>query len=77
MTAPIGPAERSKGELDKKLSDLNNVPLFMQTMPEDPSENPTLAALQSLVHEGSPDGTLRHCGISKPWLKKLRTREEL
>ncbi len=36
------------------LKEMNKVPLFMTEMPEE--ENDTLAALQSLIYDGPPEG---------------------
>lgn len=42
--------------LDAKLTEFDNVPLFMQSLPEGATEDPALAALQNLAYEGTPDG---------------------
>ena len=42
--------------LEEKLNEFDNVPLFMKALPEDPSEDVALSALQALAHEGTPDG---------------------
>ena len=41
---------------DDKLAALDSVPLFMRSLPEDGTDDVTLSALQSLVHDGTPDG---------------------
>ena len=41
---------------EEKLAELESLPLFMKSLPEDASEDPVISALQSLVHEGTPDG---------------------
>jgi len=41
---------------DEHLAELESHPLFMSTLPDDPSNNPVLGALQDLVHDGTPDG---------------------
>lgn len=41
---------------DEKLAAFDAVPLFMKNLPEDPADDVALAALQSLAHEGTPDG---------------------
>ena len=41
---------------EEKLAELESLPLFMKSIPEDPSDDPVIGALQSLVHEGTPDG---------------------
>lgn len=47
------PAELS---YEEKLAGFDETPLFMKTLPEDIFENPAVSALQSLVHDGTPDG---------------------
>ena len=42
--------------LEDKLAAFDNVPLFMKSLPEDPSDDVALSALQALAHEGTPDG---------------------
>lgn len=58
-TAPVGP-ERHKPEggidLDNLEEELNKIPLFMSDLPEE--ENDTLAALQALAYDGTPEGKL-------------------
>ena len=41
---------------EEKLAELESLPLFMKSIPEDPSDDPVISALQSLAHEGTPDG---------------------
>lgn len=41
---------------EEKMAAFDSVPLFMKSLPEDALDDPTVAALQSLAHEGSPDG---------------------
>lgn len=47
---------------DEKMAKLESTPLFMREMPDEAAEDPTIAALQSLLYEGTPDGayTLSH-----------------
>ncbi|TFY59271.1 hypothetical protein EVJ58_g5880 [Rhodofomes roseus] len=40
---------------EEKLAAFDSVPLFMKSLPEDAVEDPTVAALQSLAYEGTPD----------------------
>ncbi|EIN10474.1 hypothetical protein PUNSTDRAFT_43375 [Punctularia strigosozonata HHB-11173 SS5] len=47
-----GPAPPS---FEDVMASLENSPLFMKNLPEDISDDPTLSALQALVHEGTPD----------------------
>ncbi|KAH9943373.1 uncharacterized protein BXZ73DRAFT_40425 [Epithele typhae] len=41
--------------VDDVLAGWDNIPLFMKSLPDDPSDDATLSALQSLAHEGTPD----------------------
>lgn len=41
---------------EEKLAELESLPLFMKSLPEDASDDPVISALQSLVHDGTPDG---------------------
>ena len=41
---------------DKHLALLESHPLFMSSLPDDPTDNVALSALQSLAHDGTPDG---------------------
>ncbi|KAJ3723363.1 40S ribosomal protein S7 [Lentinula raphanica] len=51
-----GPQPLTSDDLKAKLDSFDSIPLFMRSLPdEDPAENNSLAALQSLVHEGTPD----------------------
>jgi hypothetical protein len=42
--------------VNEQLASLESLPLFMNSLPEDAADNPALNALQSLVHDGTPDG---------------------
>ena len=41
---------------NEQLTSLESPPLFMSALPDDPADNAALSALQSLVHDGTPDG---------------------
>ena len=41
---------------NEQLTSLESLPLFMSSLPDDPADNAALSALQSLVHDGTPDG---------------------
>jgi small subunit ribosomal protein S7e len=56
MADPYGPREVTKEEIDSKLKAFDDIPLFMKSLPEEESENATIAALQDLLYEGTPDG---------------------
>lgn len=50
-----------KYDIQSKLKEMDSVPLFMKSMPDDPDQpNDAVDALQALVHEGTPDGKI-HC----------------
>jgi len=42
---------------EEKLAELESLPLFMKSLPEEASDDPVISALQSLAHEGTPDGS--------------------
>lgn len=42
--------------VDEKLAAFDSVPLFMKSLPDDALDDPVVSALQSLAHEGTPDG---------------------
>ena len=42
--------------IEEKMTAFDSVPLFMKSLPEDALDDPTVAALQSLAHDGTPDG---------------------
>ncbi|KIK65624.1 hypothetical protein GYMLUDRAFT_240129 [Collybiopsis luxurians FD-317 M1] len=51
-----GPQPLTSDDIQAKLDAFDSVPLFMKSLPdEDPADNATLAALQNLAHEGTPD----------------------
>ena len=43
---------------EKKLKEFDSVPLFMRSLPEpgELTDDTAISALQSLIHEGTPDG---------------------
>ena len=43
-------------DFEEKLAAFDSVPIFMRSLPEDPTDDVALSALQSLVHDGTPDG---------------------
>jgi small subunit ribosomal protein S7e len=56
MSVPkVGPQPLPKPTLEEKLAAFDSIPLFMKSLPDDP-DDPMIAALQSLAHEGTPDG---------------------
>lgn len=52
----IGPQPSAVANVDEALARFDDTPLFMKSLPEDDTDNVALSALQSLVHEGTPDG---------------------
>jgi len=55
MAALVGPAPKPYNAAEV-LTSFDSVPLFMRSLPEETSEDSALAALQSLVYDGTPDG---------------------
>lgn len=51
----VGPAPKPYNEAEI-LASFDSVPLFMKSLPEETTEDSALAALQSLVYDGNPDG---------------------
>ncbi|KAJ7499257.1 hypothetical protein FB451DRAFT_1161780 [Mycena latifolia] len=51
----IGPQPPSKLSLEQRLAEFDSVPLFMKSLPDEDADDPMIAALQSLAHEGTPD----------------------
>ena len=52
---------------DEHLASLESLPLFMSSLPDDPTDNAALSALQSLAHDGTPDGWCVHlCVLLRP-----------
>lgn len=56
VNAPIDPRPLTEEEVNDKLAAFDSMPLFMKTLPTDDTDDVALAALQDLVHEGTPDG---------------------
>jgi len=52
----IGAQLLSDAEVHQKISALENVPLFMKSLPSDDTDNAVIAALQNLAYSGTPDG---------------------
>jgi len=55
-TPTVGPSPKPRPTEDEALAAFDSVPLFMKSLPDDDQADPTLAALQSLIYEGTPDG---------------------
>jgi hypothetical protein len=53
QNSQVGPQPLS---LEGKLAAFDSVPLFMKSLPDEDADDSVVAALQSLVHEGTPDG---------------------
>lgn len=54
MTEPI--LFPQPASVEAKLQEFDSVPLFMRSLPEDDTDDVAISALQSLAHEGTPDG---------------------
>ena len=42
--------------IEDALASFDSVPLFMKSLPQEDTDDTVLSALQSLVHDGTPDG---------------------
>lgn len=51
-----GPQPLSDDAVAKKLAEFDSMPLFMKSLPSEDVDDGALAALQSLAHDGDPDG---------------------
>ena len=52
---------------DDHLASMDSLPLFMSSLPDDPTDNAALSALQSLIHDGTPDGwCVSFCVLPRP-----------
>jgi hypothetical protein len=74
---PVGPQPLPKLSLEQRLAAFDSVPLFMKSLPEEDTDDPMIAALQSLAYEGTPDG--RFVSFSRSitamfldWYQRLR-----
>jgi hypothetical protein len=56
MTAAIQGPRPLDGDQESRF--LESHPLFMTSLPDEINDDVTLSALQSLTHEGTPDGGL-------------------
>ncbi|KAG6813462.1 hypothetical protein H0H92_010796 [Tricholoma furcatifolium] len=54
-SSSTGPQVAPKKDLDAAMAALDSLPLFMKSLPTEDSEDSSLAALQSLIYEGTPD----------------------
>lgn len=75
MAAQIGP-QPAQVDFEETLASLESLPLFMKSLPSEDSDDIALQALQSLAHDGTPDGasTPYFCSASLTAPKKsLRT----
>jgi len=52
-----GPMPKSRPTEDEALAAFESIPLFMKSLQEDDIQNPAVSALQSLIYDGTPDGT--------------------
>lgn len=59
---------------EDELASFDNVPLFMKSLPEDAEDNPAIEALQSLAHEGTPDGMYTTADCLETSLEKCLQR---
>jgi len=52
----LGPQPLPSEAINDKLAAFDSVPLFMRSLPDEDTDDAVVAALQSLAHEGTPDG---------------------
>ncbi|KAF7355000.1 hypothetical protein MSAN_01415500 [Mycena sanguinolenta] len=79
MSASVaGPQPLPKPSLEERLKEFDSVPLFMKSLPEEETDDPTIAALQALVHEGTPDEVAKNFKEQgNDYFKGKRYREAL
>ncbi|KAJ7667672.1 hypothetical protein DFH06DRAFT_1322261 [Mycena polygramma] len=70
----VGPVPLPKPTLQEKLAEFDSIPLFMKSLPEEEADDPMIAALQELAHEGTPDELQ---GAGNDYFKGKRYREAL
>ncbi|KZW03855.1 TPR-like protein [Exidia glandulosa HHB12029] len=64
--------------LDEKMAKLEKTALFMRELPDEPTDDPTIAALQSLLYEGTPDEVAQNFKEQgNEAYKEKRTRDAL
>ncbi|KAF7312063.1 hypothetical protein MIND_00218400 [Mycena indigotica] len=51
----IGPSPPQRRTLEETMAEFDTIPLFMKSLPEEPANDPIIAALQSIAYEGTPD----------------------
>ena len=59
---------------NEQLASFESLPLFMSSLPDDPADNAALSALQSLVHDGTPDGLCMPSSPSRSTAQAALTR---
>jgi hypothetical protein len=57
---------------DDHLASLESHPLFMSSLPDDAADNAALSALQSLVHDGTPNGRSVSFHVPRRWRSHAR-----
>ena len=55
-TASTSQSHPQPPSVHEKLQELDQVPLLMKSLPDGHTDNHILSALQSLAHDGTPDG---------------------
>ncbi|KAG6833609.1 hypothetical protein H0H87_004236 [Tephrocybe sp. NHM501043] len=78
VSTSTAPEPAPKKDLDAAMAAFDSLPLFMKSLPTDDTEDTTLAALQSLIHEGTPDEVaLNFKEQGNEYFKGKRYREAL
>jgi len=57
MASQIGP-QPAQVDFEETLASLESLPLFMKSLPREDSDDVAFQALQSLAHDGTPNGML-------------------
>ncbi|KAJ7638502.1 hypothetical protein FB45DRAFT_976662 [Roridomyces roridus] len=56
MSTPMLPERPPRSlTIEERLKELESIPLFMKSLPEEETDDPMISALQNLAHEGTPD----------------------
>jgi small subunit ribosomal protein S7e len=56
MAAPLAGPDPPVRDIEAKQKEFDSIPLFMRSLPDDPSSNEQIAALQSLIFDEEPNG---------------------
>jgi len=68
LQGPKKPERPNYAFTDNYLEEMQSIPLFMTSLPDDADENPMLQALQSLAYDGTPEGKQELRRLDKEFL---------